>query len=46
VGELGVKGEMGEWRTNGVVELAAVSDSAVELLGDEIGGGSAFRGGS
>lgn len=47
VGELGVKGEMGEWRTKGVVELATLaSESAVELLGDELNGGSAFRGGS
>lgn len=47
VGELGVKGEMGEWRTKGVVELATLaSESAVEVLGDKLEGGSAFRGGS
>jgi len=47
VGELGVKGDMGEWRTTGVVEVAIlISESAVELLGDKLKGGSAFRGGS
>jgi hypothetical protein len=47
VGELGVKGDMGEWRIKGVGKLATlVSESAAELLGDELKGGSAFRGGS
>lgn len=47
VGEPGDNGEMGEWRTYGVVEPEGVpSGSIVGLVGAEVLGGLALRGGS